>query len=159
MKNSVFVSLFMAAITVVMTGCASVQRSTPIASAQIDVNLARGDVTILGSVKGTSSLQSYVFGLVRVYDNDKCAIFGCKMFEDQYAFQGDPGNPWLALLTLGMFGGVNTEDRAYYKALAATPDADAVVRKAYVKQETGIPFIASSEEVTFIGKAIKFKAE
>lgn len=149
MKTSMFVSLLMTVITVMVTGCASVQRATPVAPAEIDINLTRGDVTIMGSVKGSSTLQTYAFGLVQIVDNDKWVLLGCWLFEDQYAFAKESEG----------YRRVSVEDRAYYKALAATPDADAVVRKAFVKQSSGIPFLAETEEATFIGKAIKFKTE
>jgi hypothetical protein len=159
MKTIHATALTLGALVLLTSGCASVQRGIPTAPAQISVNLERGDYTVLGSVKGTSTLQSYVFGLFRVVDGDKVIVCGFKTFEDQYAFLQDPGMPILQLLTLGLSGGPTAEDRAYYKALSATPDADAIVPKAYVKQTSGIPLIASTREVSFTGKAIKFKTE
>ncbi len=104
-------------------------------------------------------MQSYVLGLVKIIDGDKLILLGMKTFEDQYAFLQDPGLPILQVLTLGLSGGPTAEDRAYYKALAATPDADVVIPKAYVKQISGIPLLASMKEVTFTGKAVKIKAD
>lgn len=159
MKTVNALVLSVGALVLLSTGCASVQRGTPIAATEVSVNLARTDYTVLGSVKGTSTMESYVLGLVRIIDGDKFIILGMKTFEDQYAFQQDPGLPILQFLTLGLSGGPTAEDRAYYKALAATPDADVVVPKAYVKQSSGIPLIASMKEVTFTGKALKFRAD
>jgi hypothetical protein len=54
---------------------------------------------------------------------------------------------------------VSVEERAYYKALAATPDADAVIPKAFTKQSSGFPLLYSEQEATFTGKALKYKSE
>jgi hypothetical protein len=106
---------------------------------------------MLGSVKGSSTLKSYFFGIVQIIDGNKSRILWVfKDYEDQYSFQ-DPGG--LNILP------VSVEDRAYYKALAATPDADAVIPKAFIKQSSGFPFIYEEQEVTFTGKALKYKSE
>ncbi|MEI7899874.1 MAG: hypothetical protein WCK89_06450 [bacterium] len=152
-------ALTIGTLALLSTGCASVQRGSPIASTEVSVNLARTDYTVIGPVKGTSTMQSYVLGLVKIIDGDKLILLGMKTFEDQYAFLQDPGLPILQVLTLGLSGGPTAEDRAYYKALAATPDADVVIPKAYVKQISGIPLLASMKEVTFTGKAVKIKAD
>lgn len=148
MRNMIVSSLAMTAVAVLMSGCASVQRGTPAAPGQVNINLEKGDYTMMGSVKGTSTVKSYVFGIVQVIDGDKVSVLGIKSFEDQYSFMG-PGP--------GFF--VSVEDRAYYKALAATPDADAVIPKSFVKQSSGFPFIYEEQEATFTGKALKYKSE
>ena len=159
MKKQMFNMTLILGAAVFMTGCASVQRGTPTAAATVNVNLARADYTVIGPVKGTSTLESYVLGAVKVIDGDKMIILGFKTFEDQYALLQDPVLPILQMLTLGMSGGPTAEDRAYYKALAATPDADVVVPKSYTKQNSGVPLLATKTEVTFTGKALKLKAD
>ena len=159
MRSLHTLAITLGALALLSTGCASVQRGAPLAGTDVNVNLSRSDYTVLGPVKGTSTLQSYLLGLIKVVDGDKIIFLGLKTFEDQYAFLQDPGLPILQILTLGFSGGATAEDRAYYKALAATPDADVVIPKAYVKQISGIPLLASTREVTFTGKAVKIKAE
>jgi len=106
----------------------------------------KNDYEVLGNTEGKSTKTSILCGLVSVVDGDKVSVLGIKFFEDQYAFEE---KSW--------FGIVNVEDRAYYKALAATPDADAVTRKASIKTKSGIPGIYTTSEVTYSGKAVKYK--
>lgn len=150
MKEMIGSVLALAVVATMVSGCASVQRTTPVAPGQVNINLEKGDYTMLGTVKGTSTIKSYFFGVVEIIDGTKVKILCFKDFEDQYSIQ--PGG-------LGMFTPVSVEDRAYYKALAATPDADAVIPKAFVKQTSGFPFICEEREVTFSGKALKYKSE
>jgi len=158
MKNLIVSSLAMAAVAVMVSGCTSVQRATPAAPGLVNINLEKGDYTMLASVKGSSTVASYVCGIVQVIDGSKVSILGFKNFEDQYSFQmREPSI--LDALTLGLFRTVSVEDRAYYKALAATPDADAVIPKAFVKQSSGFPILFVEEEATFTGKALKYKSE
>jgi len=116
---------------------------------QVQLNMARNEYTVLGTVKGTSTLDSYVFGIVQVIDGDKYSILGIGPFEDQLAFSS-PGEGWVASTII---------DRAYFKALAASPDADAVMPKSCEQTYTGTPFISSTRVVTFTGKAVKYKAD
>jgi len=161
MKRFLVSGLTMASMAVLMAGCASVQRGAPVAPALINVNMNKGDYTVLGTVKGTSTVKSYLLGIVQVVDEDKVSFLGIKTWEDQYALLTPPDGPQ-SLPIIGWFlgGGVSPSDRAYYKALAATPDADAVAAKSWVKQNpASIPLLYSEETVTFTGKALKFKSE
>ena len=158
MKNLQTLSLMAVTLALFSAGCASVQRGTPVAGAEVNVNLARQDYTVIGPVKGTSTLESYVLGLIKIVDGDKVIILNLKTFEDQYALLQAPDSPF-AILFSALTGSATAEDRAYYKALAATPDADVVIPKAYTKQVSGIPLLASMKEVTFTGKAVKIKAD
>ena len=114
-----------------------------------------GDCQVLGSTEGKATVDSYVLGLVQVIDGDKVQVLGLKFYEDQYAYINPPE------LILGFlpnpFASPSIEDRAYFKALAATPDADAVAKKASVTTAKGFPLLWSTKEVTFQGKALKFK--
>ncbi len=157
MKKLIVSSLAMAAAAVLVSGCASVQRATPAAPGLVNINLEKGDYTMLASVKGSSTVSSYVFGIVQVIDGSKVSVLGFKNFEDQYSFQ-QQDNSFLGAL-FGIFRTVSVEDRAYYKALAATPDADAVIPKAFTKQSSGFPLLFVEEEATFTGKALKYKSE
>lgn len=160
MRNRIVSSLAMTAVAIAVSGCSSVQRATPTAPGLVNINLEKGDYTMLGSVKGSSTVVSYFFGVVQVIDGDKVRVLGLRNFEDQYSFQTQPtGNNGLGGMFYDLMKPIAVEDRAYYKALAATPDADAVIPKAFTKQKSGIPFICEEEEATFTGKALKYKSE
>ena len=157
MRNLIVSSLAVAVVAMA-SGCASVQRATPAAPGLVNINLEKGDYTMLASVKGSSTVSSYVCGIVQVIDGSKVSILGFKNFEDQYSFQQKEPS-MLDVLTFGIFRTVSVEDRAYYKALAATPDADAIIPKAFTKQSSGFPILFVEEEATFTGKALKYKSE
>jgi hypothetical protein len=131
---------------VLVTGCSSVTRGTPNAGLVINANMDKNDYEVLGNTEGKSTKTSVLCGLVSVIDGDKISVLGLKFFEDQYAFEEK-----------ARFGFVSVDDRAYYKALAATPDADAVARKSLIRTESGIPCIWMSREATYSGKAVKYK--
>ena len=158
MRNLIVSSLAMAAVAVLMSGCASVQRATPAAPGLVNINLEKGDYTMLATVKGSSTVASYVCGIVQVIDGSKVSILGFKNFEDQYSFQ-QPRSTGIFGLLEAILNPVSVEDRAYYKALAATPDADAVIPKAFTKQSSGFPLLYVEEDATFTGKALKYKSE
>ena len=61
----------------------------------------------------------------------------------------------------GFFGGFgdNAVNRAYFNALAKTPDADNVLQKSVNVQTSGIPGLFETEKVTFEGKAVRIKTD
>lgn len=136
-----------------ITGCASVQRGTPTVGSRINVNLDRADYKVLGTTKGSSTVKSYLLGAVKVIDGSKVVVLGFKGFEDQYAYYAAPQPTIFSRI----FGRITPEDRAYYKALSATPDADVVLKKSMTKQESTIPILKTETTVTFTGKALKYK--
>lgn len=156
-------------------GCASVQRWTPMARGQVNVKLKDSDYSVLASVKGVSTTKSYACGIVKVIDGNKVRVLGIKFFEDQYSYLTPkdrlsdtekfmlfyPGC-WLILpITVPYIvytHSASAEDRAYYKVLAAVPDADELVSPGLVAQRSGIPLVCREEEVTLTAKAIKYKA-
>ena len=142
-----------AGILALTSGCGTVIRQTPVAHPVINANMNASDYSVLGITEGKSTKTSVFFGLVQVIDGDKYRILGMRFFEDQYAYAAAEDRSWYEKL----FGTVNTADRAYYKALAATPDADAVAAKAYLETDSGIPALWSSQEITYQGKAVKYK--
>lgn len=142
-------SLFVLVPAVLLVGCSSITRGTPHAPLFVQANLQRADYEVLGTTEGTSKRTRYFFGLVSIIDDDKYSILGIKFFHDEYAFQEKGG------FFSGLFVGI--EDRAYYKALSKTPDADAVATKSYVETSTGFFPIWDNKEITFQGKAIKYK--
>jgi len=152
MLRSLVCCLSIAGIVMLSYGCASVERGAPVSKPTINVNLEKGDYTVLGTAKGSSTVKSYVCGLFKIIDDNKVSFLFIKLFEDQYCFQ----EPSLFGTVLGF---VSVEDRAYYKAIAAVPDADAVLQRSFTKQVSSFPLLYSDEEVTFTGKAIKLKSE
>jgi hypothetical protein len=172
MRKLIFYPLLMMTVSVLLGGCASVQRTAPAAPGRVNIKLKNSDYTMLASVKGTSTVKSYPLSIVKVIDGTKVCVLGIKFFEDQYSGlkpnelgTGDivlcAVYPPIALYYLYTYykPSVSAEDRAYYKVLAASPDADAIIGKNMVKQRSGIPYILSEEEVTMTGKAIKYKPE
>ena len=139
------------ATTVLVSGCAGVTRGTPHAGTVINANLNASDMEVLEKTEGKSTKVSVLLGLVQVIDGDKYRILGIKFFEDQYAFIDKPSG------LLSIITPVSIEERAYYKALAATPDADSVMQKAFVATSSGVPILYKSQEVTYQGKALKYK--
>ena len=153
-------SLSLVALAAIVSGCASVQRYTPESKSQVQLNMARNEYTVLGTVKGSSTEDSYVLGIVRVIDGDKYNILGFKTFEDQYAFTSADAGIFQDIPVLSfLFAGPSVNDRAYFKALAATPDADAVTVKSYDYTRSGFAPFYSKRVVTFTGKAVKYKAD
>jgi hypothetical protein len=138
-------------LLVVVSGCSSITRGTPIAQTGIQANMNTGDCEVMAKTEGKSTKTSILLGLVQVIDGDKYRILGIKFFEDQYAFAGQSWG------LLDFIRPITPDERAYYKALAAAPDADAVASKAFVKTYSGIPILYNTSEVTFEGKALKFK--
>jgi hypothetical protein len=134
-----------AGILALSSGCATATRGTPVARTVINANMNDSDYEVLGTTEGKSTKSTFFFGVVQVVDGSKLQLFGIKFFEDQYA--GIDNNSASA----------SVENRAYYKALAATPDADSVTAKSVVASTSGLPLVWSTKEVTFQGKALKYK--
>ncbi len=139
-----------------LSGCGGrVFKSTPIAHVDTTGTMTRSDYIVLDKVDGTSKLDYYVFGIYQVIDDEHIKLFWIPLnFDDTYAFTQPPSG-----LLDRFFSWAKTEDRAYYKALSQTPDADSVISKAYIKERRGIPWIFEKEIVTFTGKAIRIKTD
>jgi hypothetical protein len=141
----ILTSIACVATLMLAAGCTGITRGTPHAGTYINANMDKNDFEVGATTSGTSTKESYLLGLFPVIDGDKYQILYIKLFEDQYAFQEKES----------FF--VDIKDRAYYKALAATPDADAVAMKAWTRTSSGIPLLYNKQEATFQGKALKFK--
>ncbi|MBW2554764.1 MAG: hypothetical protein JRC57_05180 [Deltaproteobacteria bacterium] len=148
----VALSLILAVLT--MTSCGSL-RSSPHMGFQgvsIEANMGRDDFIILDRVEGESDTTSIFFGIVQIIDGGKLKLFWIPFYEVKYAYP-----------VTGLWGGSQmmfaTEKRAYYKALAETPDADCILYKSYTIEKSGVPLIFTKKNVIFSGKALKLKAD
>ena len=130
------------AMVLFVGGCFSHKTAPGIA---INPEIPRDAYEVLDSATGTSNTDSILLGLIQVVDGDKLRLLWIPFFKEQYSNSGFyPGS---------------TMDRAYYKALRATPGADAVFYKSMDREHSGIPLLLTSETVTFRGKAIKLKTD
>ena len=130
-------------------GCAS-QRTVPqvgFGNFDVKTQLMRDDIVILQRVEGTSETESILLGTIQIIDGKNVKVLGFPFFKEQYTCVKE--DPCLA----------KTEDRAYYKALEATPEADAVFYKSMNREHGGIPLLWETESVTFSGKAFTVKPD
>jgi hypothetical protein len=141
------VLLILSMVSLLMTtGCGLAVKRAPhmwFGKLDIETKLEREDVVIMGPVEGTSTMSNFL-GIIQIVDGDKLQILGIPFFKDKLTYW-EPKNKVL--------------NRAYYKALAATPDADAIFSKSYDIEEEGIPFILGTKSITVKGKAIKLKSD
>jgi hypothetical protein len=176
MRNKAFHGLLIMAVVALTNGCASVQRITPAAPGQVNIKLKDSDYTVTASVKGSSITKSYACGLVKVIDDNKVRVLGIKLFKDQFCYltpknQLSSGEKFILMYPgfwiflpftasyIAYHHSASAEDRAFYKVVAAAPDADAIIKPSLTAQRSGIPLIYGEEEVTVTGKAIKYKSE
>lgn len=151
MRKTLVLGLAGAALS--MMGCASGERHSPTMGygrIGIQGNFTRTDFEIVGPVQGMATKKSYLCGLVSVVDDSKYSVLGIKFYEDNYTVQKD---------TFQSLMPVSTGERAYFKALAATPDADAVLEKTAYESKFRIPGIYSRTETIYTGKGVKIKAD
>lgn len=159
-KLAVPALFFLICIPIILSiGCSSAQKITPhmgFGKLDLETALDRDDIVVLDTVEGDSSITNILFGLVRIIDGSKYQILGIKFFKDKYTYFQEyrSGTWWLDMLLP-----VSAYDRAYYKALEAHPEADAVFFKSMDNETEGFPLIYSTREVRFHGKAIKLKAD
>ena len=148
-----------AALVASTFGCASAQKTAPhmgIGGLEIEADFDRSDLVVMDTVIGESSTTSILFGLIQIIDEDKVSILGLKTFTDKYTyFNSDPG----FIGSIARIFGAGPADRAYYKALEKAADADFVLVKSMDREDSGIPIFASTQTVTWRGKAMRLKAD
>ena len=127
-------------------------------SVNMEAQIDREDIEVLDPVEGSSTQTSILGPVIRVVDGDKYQIMGIKFFEDKSAMLPGTGQNIVSQL-ISAVTGVSVQQRAYYDALAATPDADSVFTKASTVQQSGIPFLFETKKATFHGKALKLKTD
>ncbi len=142
------------ALLLATTGCVATGRSTRWGAPRLnlaDVELTRADLVVLQPVAGKSNEQGFLLGLIKVIDGNKVEVLGFPFFKDQTARL--PG-------MRGYFPcGSKLESRAYYKALAAAPAADAIVERSVTLERFVLPVLYSCKTLTYQGKAVQLKAE
>ena len=137
----------------ILGGCGGAQKTVPhmgFSNLYIETQITRNDVVVLDRVEGSSTLTSILFGAINIIDGDKLQLLGIKFFKDKFTYFKD-SNAWIR--------SPECADRAYYKALEAAPEADAVFGKSMDNEEGGLPFLYRTQAVTFRGKAVKLKAD
>jgi hypothetical protein len=147
--RKVGVSMLTALCILSLFGC-SVKKATPVSEFTVKGEVDRNEMVVLDRVEGNSKTLFILFGLVQVIDDSKVKVFWIPFYEEKFAI-ADPG------FFSSLF--VTAEDRAYYNALAATPDADTVLPKSYSKEKSGVPMLFSTTTVKFTGKALKLKTD
>ena len=136
-----------------LTGCATGDYKPVVRFGQLNLEtqVPRQDLVILGAVEGTSREDDYVLGLVRIIDRTQWQVLGIKFFEDHCASPAGAGIPCCFIEPVA--------GRAYYNALAKAPQADAVIERSSTRTTRGFPFLYRMKEVTYRGKAIQLKAQ
>jgi len=149
MRTRIFI-VALCAMVLFVGGCFSHKTAPGIA---INPEIPRDAYEVLDTVEGTSTTDSILFGLIQVVDGNKLRLLWIPFFKEQHSYFGSyPGMNMF-------FFWPSTADRAYYKALGATPGADTVFYKNMDREHSGIPLLITSETVTFRGKAIKLKTD
>ena len=117
----------------------------------INTEFLRDDIVVLDRVKGSSTTNYILLGIVQIVDGNKVRLFGIPFFNEKYASSttSTDSNYW---------DNPNAH-RAYYKALEASPEADAIFYKIMDYEFSGFPPIWWSETATYSGKAIKLKTD
>jgi hypothetical protein len=136
-----------------LTGCATGTYKPVVRFGQLNLEtqVPRQDLVIMDAVEGASREDAYAFGLVRIIDRTQWQVFGIKFFEDHCASPAGERIPcWFIEPVAG---------RAYYKALAKAPSADALIERSSTSTTRGFPFLYRMKEVTYRGKAIQLKAQ
>lgn len=156
-KRSLIQALLVTGLAIIGIGCGSIGKSAPHSQLGMVANLERDDIEIIRTVEGESTKKSILFGSIQVIDGEKYKVLWIPFFQDKGAgaLQESPG---LLGAILKPFTPVSVIDRAYYDALAETPDADTVFYKTSTQERRGIPLLFTTESVTLRGKAAKIKA-
>jgi hypothetical protein len=120
----------------------------PYSGLALQAGLSRGDFVVLDNVEAASTTTSILGGVIQVIDSDNWKVFGIPFFTEKYT-----------TVAGGPLFDERPEQRAYYKALEKTPDADTVLVKSMDREETGVPGLYSTTSVRFRGKAIRLKPD
>jgi len=148
-----------AGVMAVLAGCAGLNKQIPAAGMTVDIgSMDRDDYVVLDRVNGESSRTSICGGVVQIVDGEKMIICGLRLFADHYSLAPQE-KTWIETMIAKTLNLPSTSERAYYNALAATPDADVIIPKTFDYEDSGFPIIFMHEKVSFKGKAIKLKTD
>jgi hypothetical protein len=128
-------------------GCMFSQKTAPhmgFGNFSMNTQLSREDIVVLDQVEGTSTTDFILLGLIQIVDGKELRLLGIPFFREKYT-----GGFWINSI----------QHRAYYKALAAAPEADAVFHKSTDYEYGGIPLIWWSETAYYHGRAIRLKSD
>lgn len=151
-------STLIAVATLLTTACGSIGKVAPHSNLGVVANLERDDIEVIQTVEGESTRRSLLLGSIQIIDEDKYKIFWIPFFQDKGAGTLQGNGSFLSALSKP-FTPVSVLDRAYYDALAETPDADTVFYKSATQERRGVPLLFTSHRVTLRGKAAKIKAD
>jgi len=150
-KNIAFLMIVVVVSIFLMGGCSN-QRTAPhmeFGDVSVETKLMRDDVVV---VEGTSETQSILSGAVQIIDGNKLKIGPIPFFTEEFTCLHDPQKEFRP-------SGCVTLERAYYKALEATPEADVIFYKNWKQEIRGIPLLWETNKVTFSGKALTVKPD
>ncbi len=147
-------------ILLFLSGCSTTRNSMPVTQIEFDASqLERSEYVILDNVTGISSTQYILGGLIQIIDanypdakpeDKKVKFLGIRFYKaENYATQEPKGCLYVA----------TTADRAYYKALSQSFDADSIIQQKFNRHIHGFPGIVQTEVITFCGKAIQLKSD
>ena len=136
-----------------LAGCATGNHKPDVRFGQmnLDTQVPRQDLVILGPVEGTSREDAYLLGIVRIIDRTNCEVLGIKFFEDHWACPGRSLAPCFFVDPVSA--------RAYYKALAKVPKADGLIERSSTSRTRGCPLFYGMKEVTYRGRAVQLKSQ
>jgi hypothetical protein len=161
MSKKLLLLAVVAALLSFNTGCTTSSKASPMldynSGVTFEGGIERQDYVVLDRVVGSSMSQKYLLGLVEVVEPDvaaeggeqKIVVFGIPFFHEKKV-----------PVSKGFFGlgADNVANRAYYKALAAQPEADVILHRSIETKTSGIPFLWEDRTVTYVGKAIRLKS-
>ena len=150
MKMMLRNTLAITATALLLGGCASGEYRPVVkfGTLNVETQLSEKNLKVLDTVEGSSRQDSYVLGLVQIIDRNKWQVLGIRFFEDEVS-TSYPGAPCLFEDSVAA--------RAYHKALAQRPEADAIIEHSASSKISGFPLLYEKREVTFKGKAIQIK--
>ena len=144
-------------VLLLTNGCTST-RGTPSALPTINANMDKNDYQVGPATQGSTHVDSYLGGFVKILDQDNVSVLGFPFYEVKTAGPQDE-KTFVGLFQEFMTGQAEARGRAYFKALEAAPDADTIIPKSYIiKDRIIFPIIYSEYDVTFQGKALTYKS-
>jgi hypothetical protein len=150
-KQKIIILLIAVYCLSLCAGCSSISKSAPVTASIIDVgSMKRTDYEVLDKVTGESESTFILCGLIQINDGN-LKLFGIPFYTEKISIY--------SAFQSGYLSDSTPIYRAYYNALAKTPDADTVLQKSLNFETSGVPCIYSTEKVRIDGKAVKIKTD